>query len=277
MTSFRTIDVSGATPVAPSDQPSPMLDWVPINRLVIDDLFQRPLTARGWAVIRKIAAEFDWSCFSPVMLAPIEGGLFSIIDGQHRTHAAAICGFDRVPAMITHMAMTKQANAFAKVNGAVTPVSSHQLFKAALAAGEHWAERADLAVMAAGCKLMTYHPSSKNKKVGEIYCVGLIKRMILAGHSKVITAVLAAIHNYADNGRVGLYSDYILAPLMAAAAMRDEYLDLDLVAFLKRNDPYKVLSIVEQMRGGDAAFAGASAKRDAFVRLLDQQIMRQAA
>ena len=41
------------------------------------------------AHLRRIAEQFDWRLFAPVIVAPIEGGLFAVIDGQHRTHAAA--------------------------------------------------------------------------------------------------------------------------------------------------------------------------------------------
>ncbi|MDF3607736.1 ParB N-terminal domain-containing protein [Paracoccus sp. DMF-8] len=137
---FRAIDVSGQPALEPADQAAPVLDWIPIRQLVVDDRYQRPLTRAGWQTIRRIAENFRWSRFSPVLVAPMPGALWAIIDGQHRTHAAAICGHDKVPCMSVHMDTAEQAQAFADVNGTVTRITVHHVFKAALAAGENWAD-----------------------------------------------------------------------------------------------------------------------------------------
>jgi hypothetical protein len=71
------------------DRNPAMLQWLALDRLVIDDAYQRPLLPGTWKSIEKIAANFQWSRFSPVLVAPIAGGLFAVIDGQHRVHAAA--------------------------------------------------------------------------------------------------------------------------------------------------------------------------------------------
>lgn len=52
--------------------PAPMLQWIEIKDLVIDEAYQRDLTPRNWAAIRRIAANFKWSRFSPVFCAPVE-------------------------------------------------------------------------------------------------------------------------------------------------------------------------------------------------------------
>src|SRR5690606_16959607 len=73
--------------------------------------------------------------FAPVLCAPIEGGLYSIIDGQHRVHAAAMCGVEAVPCQIVQIDKQEQAASFAAVNGNVTKITAFNLLKAALAAG----------------------------------------------------------------------------------------------------------------------------------------------
>ena len=134
-TAYRKIEfarVDRPADVAPGS--APQLAWLDIASLVVDESYQRDLKPQGWRAIRTIAAHFRWSMFSPVFVAPVEGGLYAIIDGQHRTHAAAICGFSQVPCQIVQMTRTEQAAAFAAVNGTVTQVSAGQIFKAALAA-----------------------------------------------------------------------------------------------------------------------------------------------
>ena len=261
---FRPIDISGLPLLEQADQPAPVLDWLPIAQLVVDDRYQRPLTRTGWQTIRRIAESFRWSRFSPVLVAPVAGGLWSIIDGQHRTHAAAICGHDKVPCMSVHMDTAEQAHAFAAVNGLVTRITVHHVFKAARAAGETWAIMSERAVAAAGCTLMTYNKTTAEKGCGEVFCIGLIRQLVTLGHGAAVTAVLTALRQIDGDKRVPLYSDYILRPLMTALASDPEFMRLDLVAVLRANDPFLVLDRIRRESGG----LPSKLAREAFVQIL---------
>lgn len=260
---YRPIDVSSQPAIDASDQALPSLDWLPIASLVVDVRYQRPLTRAGWQTIRRIAEDFRWSRFSPVLVAPIPGGLWAIIDGQHRTHAAAICGQAKVPCMSVHMDMAEQAQAFAGVNGTVTRITVHHVFKAALAAGESWAALAHSAVAAAGCTLMTYNKSTAEKGCGEVFCIALIRQLVTAGHGATVTKVLKALREIDGGKRPPLYSDYILRPLLTAVASDPKFLQLDLPRVLTLHDPFKVLD--QQRRALDGL--PAKAARDAFVSI----------
>lgn len=261
---FRLIDVTGQSLIAPMEQSEPVMKWLPIDRLVIDDRYQRPLTRAGWGTIRRIAETFRWSQFSPVLVAPVSGDRWAIIDGQHRTHAAAICGFPTVPCMSVDMEIAAQARAFAGVNGTVTKITVHHVYKAALAANEDWAVKACDAVAAGGCTLMTYNKSSSEKRCGEVFCIGLIRKLVCAGNAPAVTAVLAALRAIDADRRPALYSDYILRPLMTAVATRKLFLTRDLVDLLERHDPFAVLDRLR--REQDSVTTAMS--REAFVHLL---------
>src|ERR1700722_8255050 len=77
--------------------PVPMLQWVEVGELVIDSSYQRAIGRRGTINIKGIAENFDWSKFAPVIVAPVEGGKFAVVDGQHRTTAAMLRGVESVP------------------------------------------------------------------------------------------------------------------------------------------------------------------------------------
>ncbi len=182
--------------------PAPILQWIDIDRLVVDDSYQRDLKRNNWTAIRKIAHEFRWSMFSPVFISPIEGGLYAVIDGQHRTHAAAMCGFAQVPCQIVQMTRSEQAAAFAAVNGKVTQVTVWQLFKAALSAGERWAIEADEIAREGGCRLLIYGKSPKDKKPGEIYSIkGFVSLIEQRPRDLIVSALklLRAANGYGDN------------------------------------------------------------------------------
>ena len=265
--SFRSINLTGLSPVVPAGQAQPILQWVDLDHLVIDDRYQRPLGPRNMAAIQKIAAEFDWMQFAPVLLAPADGGRFAIIDGQHRSHAAALCGFTRVPAQIVMASAAQQARAFAGVNGKVTPITAHQVYRAALAAGEPWAQRCCAVVESAGCVLATVHPSSKDRKPGVIYQVGTVRRMIVdRGQAEQLRQVLTAIVAYDSKGRVGLYSDYIVRPLVEALASDQTLARLDLLAFLQRNDPFQILDRAQKARAAGGSVSDMAALRRALAQ-----------
>lgn len=173
--------------------PAPMLQWVKIADLVVDESYQRELGMGNWRAIRKIAEQFLWSRFSPVFAAPIEGGKYAVIDGQHRTHAAALCGFSEVPCQIVTMSREEQASAFAAVNGIVTKVTTWQLFKAAHSAGEAWAKELDAVAAAAGCKAMFRNGSTTDKQPGEIYAISGLRKIITTFGPEKVTKALAAL------------------------------------------------------------------------------------
>src|SRR3569623_692750 len=118
-----------------SPGPAPFLEWLSVDRLVVDEEYQREIGKRGAQNIAQIAANFDWSKFAPVIVAPIEGGEFAIVDGQHRTTAAMLRGQERGPCQIVQADRAKQAAAYAAVNGSVTKTTAHQLHHARVAAG----------------------------------------------------------------------------------------------------------------------------------------------
>jgi hypothetical protein len=263
---YRRIDVSHVTPVVPADQPAPSLHWIKIADLVIDDAYQRPLGPNNWAAIRKIAADFQWGKFAPVLCAPVPGGGFAVIDGQHRVHAAAICGFDAVPAMAVMIPVADQAAAFTGVNGAVIRLTPLQMYRAALAGHVDWAVQVDACVAAAGCRMMTANWSQANRQAGWVFAVGLIRRAVERGHAAGVTAALSALRAYDVRGRVALWGDYVLAPWVLAVTSDARFAGADLAAVLALRDPFKVVDAAAKVEGKASQQAKAAALFGAMIR-----------
>ena len=266
MTYYREIDVSQLARVVPADQPVPALQWINIADLVIDDRYQRPMGPANWKAVERIAAGFDWAKFAAVQVAPVVAGRFAVIDGQHRAHAAAVCGFDQVPCLCVTVAPGAQARAFVGMNASAIRINKHQMYRAALAAGEGWAMACDAAVVAGGCALATAHPSSKNKKPRVVYSIDVIQRAVAAGQDAAVSAALAAVVAFDQKARVALYSDYILAPWIAAVAAHPAHLRADLVAVLGRLDPFKVVDRAKMLDGKGSARAKAQALFEVMIR-----------
>ncbi|WP_298981525.1 ParB N-terminal domain-containing protein [uncultured Roseibium sp.] len=202
---------------------APILQWIKIDLLVVDDSYQRPLERGNRTAIRKIAANFSWAMFSPVFVAPVEGGKYAIIDGQHRTHAAAACGIDQVPCQIVPMTLREQASAFAAVNGNVTRVTPWQIYKAALAAGEGWATNARDIAAAGGCILMTGNRSTKQKKPGEIYGIRMFCDVI-AHHERghIVEALRLLMRTEGFNDTQDFWNTGFFRPVVEALCARPD-------------------------------------------------------
>lgn len=228
---------------------APMLQWLRIDQLVVDDSYQRELKPGNWSAIRRIAQQFKWSRFSPVFVAPVEGGRFAIIDGQHRTHAAAICGFDSVPCQVVQMTVEEQAASFAAVNGLVTKVTPWQIFKAALAAKAAWAVACFEACAAADCRLMTSNAATDAKKAGEIYALSLVRSIVERGQGKLLTFALRGLRTSEAGAEPQMWSNEVLKPLLAAVLDRPwlQRQQVDLAGFIDRFDIYDAIDRAEQL------------------------------
>lgn len=276
---MRMIDIEGEIPVEPREQALPEILWIDIDCLVIDDRYQRPLGQSNWNRIRKIAADFRWSRFAPLLAARLEGGRFAVVDGQHRVHAAKLCGYKQVPVLVAEMDDREQARSFSWVNDQVTRISPFHIYKAALASGEPWAIDSRRAVEEAGCQLMTSNSSTANKRSGQIFAIHLIREMIASGHHLAVTAALRSLRQYDDTDtRVALYSAIILRPWITAVADREEFLTADLVGFLKKSNPYLVIDRLQRIRSeeGHTGKTPITLERQAFILLLGNWCDRQA-
>jgi hypothetical protein len=92
MSEFEPLNVAHyQQPTTPlSDGAAPFMDWIEVKRLVTDKTYQREISRAGSINVERIAEYFEWAKFSPVIVAPVEGGMFSIIDGQHLATAAML-------------------------------------------------------------------------------------------------------------------------------------------------------------------------------------------
>lgn len=269
MTDYRTIDLIGMKPVSPDPGPAPQQIWIELDRLVIDERYQRPLNGGNRAAIKRIAEQFKWCRFSPVLIAPVEGGLYALIDGQHRAHAAALCGFERIPAMVALVAPEEQALAFIEINTRQIKVTSHQVYRAALTAGEEWAVQCRDAVEAADCQLMTSNRTTNDKKPGQIYCVQLIKRLVEAGHSQAVTEGLAAMLAY-DAEAVPNFSNDLLQPWLTAVAEHSAD-RTELLSVLKSKRPWLVIEAADRIAVEDGK-PKARSRREFFSMLIRRNL-----
>lgn len=154
---IKPVILAGLEAVQPPSNfgPAPDLRWIAIERLVVDPAYQRDLNRQSARHIRQIVERFDWRLFSAVIVSPIPGGQFAVVDGQHRTTAAALCGIDHVPCQVIQADPGMQARAFEAINGKVIQVTKLAQYKAALAAGNEEALQLRAICAKAGLRMLT--------------------------------------------------------------------------------------------------------------------------
>lgn len=174
--------------------PPPKLEWLSITALRVDPAYQREISFVGRKNIRKIASEFDWSMFSPIMVAGIGANLYVIVDGQHRATAAALAGVERVPCSIVDIHRAAQARAFRSINANTTRPHSVQLFHAAVAAGDADAVAIHQACAKAGVVIVRIPTQTSAMRAGETMAVMTIGQCLQKfGMDLTVTGLRALI------------------------------------------------------------------------------------
>ena len=192
--------------------PLPKLKWIAVDKLVIDPTYQRDILKTGLKNIVRIAHEFDWIKFATVIVAPSGANKFAIVDGQHRTTAAALRGVKEVPCQIIEAKAAQQAAAFAAINANITAMSPMQLHAAKLAAGDTTALRLKKCCADAGVTILRYPVQTKNQKVGETMAVGMLYQMLNKFGETVLVSALNCITK-TRNGNAGLIRGQLITAL----------------------------------------------------------------
>lgn len=200
----------------------PKLQWIRIDALVVDPEYQRELGATGRKNIVRIAQQFEWAKFAPVVVAPIKGDRFAIVDGQHRTTAAAMRGIAKVPCQVIEADRRTQAAAFAAINANITEMSPMQVHAAKVAAGDAEAVRLMSLCKQAGVTILRYPVQSKNQKVGETMSVGMLYRMLAKFGDGVLIAALSCI-THTRGGNPGLIRSQIVTALCVVLEAEPEW------------------------------------------------------
>lgn len=214
MSEFEPLNIAHyQQPTTPlSDGAAPYMDWIEVKRLVTDKTYQREISRAGSINVERIAEYFEWAKFSPVIVAPVEGGMFSIIDGQHRATAAMLRGIEKVPCEIVHIDRARQAEAFAAINGNITRVSAQVVYYARLTGRDPEAEAMARVLSAAEVTICRGAKTLRTMKRGETNAVGAISKLLTKFGSETVISALQCI-TQTGSGNPGFLRAMIIEPL----------------------------------------------------------------
>jgi ParB-like nuclease domain len=246
---------------------APMLQWLKIADLVVDPAYQRPIIGKGRQNVDRIARTFSWSCFAPVVVSPVEGGKFAIIDGQHCTTSAALVGFESVPCQIVIAAREQQAAAFKAINGTTTPISKMALHAAALVASEPWAVQIAHVCACAEVELLRYPVPTDKQSPGQTMAVGAITRCLKQyGEATLITALQCVTQT--SNNQPGALSARTIKALCAVLHADPKRRDSGLALF-------EAFDSIDLMSIQDASAVDSAVKNIGRVQVMADRIQAE--
>lgn len=187
------------------------LKWLPIDKLVINDTYQRKISYRGLKNINNIIKNFNWVQFGVVQVADLKDGRYAIIDGQHRTICANARGIKEVPCNIVQATESEQASAFININKTVivSPLSS---FVASIAAGDKDSIELRDTCKQAGVTISPYPVSSTDIKPGVTLSLGALKRVMRTyGPEHLVMVLRTLVESKEDKNRGLITRDSVLA------------------------------------------------------------------
>lgn len=218
---------------------APTLRWLQVADLFVDSVCQRFSNHRR-RKIQRIANDFRWSRFRPVLVAPVERGKFVIIDGECRTTAAALVGFENVPCQIVCAEQEQLPNAFNAVNSTVSAVSRMALRAATVDASESSAVRLAELCARADVELLRYPVAANRQLAGQTMAVAALERCLKRyGDATLITALQCVTQT--TNNRPGALSARMIKALCevldrdrarrdSGLALLEEFDKIDLLA-----------------------------------------------
>jgi hypothetical protein len=199
MSGYRRISKLNMPDVTPggADMQEPKFERVDPAVLLVDESYQRNLSARSVRLIRKIVAHWDWRTFMPPVVVKTKEGLH-VIDGQHTAIAAlSHPKITEIPIMVVQAPdVADRAKAFLGRNRDRISVTPNQLYVAAVAAGDEDAMTVEQVCQRAGVRILKQPPAAGSFKPGDTLAVGsvgsLIKRRGAMNSRKVLEVLTGA-------------------------------------------------------------------------------------
>lgn len=175
---IAAIQLADFEPIAiPTDRPE--VTWIDPRELLVDEAYQRNLSERSIALIRRIAAGWDWRRFKAPNCAWTADGL-EVIDGQH-TAIGAACREDvpEIPVLITEAKeQADRAAAFIGLNRDRVGITATQLHAAAVTAGDADAMAIEKACAAHGIVVLKSQPGAGKFRPRETMAVAAIGALV---------------------------------------------------------------------------------------------------
>lgn len=179
--------------------PKPEFLWMPKDWLFVDGVYQRAMAGESSRrLVRKIVSEFCWAKFQPITVTELDwsDGRFAVVDGQHRAAAALLHpAVTEVPVWVVHAPeVVEQAKVFVGINADRIRMTTMQLFKAELAAGDAAARLVSDVCERAGIRIV-FHLNNSGKELPprQTMAVSTIRKLIAKHGERMVEQALSVL------------------------------------------------------------------------------------
>ena len=161
----------------------PVMDWIELSALRINDAYQRSISNRSITSIRKMVRTFDWSRIKALSVVEMGDGTYEVIDGQHTAIAAMTHGdVTSLPCLISPpKTLEARAADFVGLNRDRLSMTPMQVFWAEVASKDELALEVVRGVQLGGGQLLRYPPGHGLFKSGDIVSTGALKKVANEG------------------------------------------------------------------------------------------------
>lgn len=243
----------------------PELRWVAPSSLLVDEAYQRDLHRRSHALIRSLIKNFAWRKMKPPIVAEVEGGLHCV-DGQHTAIAAATLQLEAIPVFVVAAdSLIERADAFVAHNKDRIVMTTMDVYRARLAAGDPDALDVQRVCDRAGVSLKLINPQSKIM-IGDCASVGKIQGLVRRQGPQKARMVLEAL---VQGGRAPIGSAEIEATEAAMLLVRPATTLPEMAATIRAIGDHGVLEAKME-----AAIDGKTHKHvlfNAYIKILEKQ------
>jgi hypothetical protein len=130
---------------------------LPINELLVDERYQRPLEAKR---VEKIVKNFDEDLFGALEVSE-RNGTYAVYDGQHRLVAARKLGMEKVPCLIhSGISLEREAELFVALQQGRKGVNPVEKFRARCFYGDEDAQAIERIISDAGFRVASRGPDA---------------------------------------------------------------------------------------------------------------------
>lgn len=173
----------------------PTLEWIAVDRLLIDPTYQRAIDgSKSRAIIFDMVREWDWRLCQPLAVSRRADDALMVVDGQHRLEGAKRRGdIVHLPCVVTTAGDAgNEAALFVALNQRRQKLGQHDIFTAALAAGDEGAHHAFALIERAGLSLAR-HCNSTAWKPLQVNCGPAIQKALKRYGETVVSCALVAL------------------------------------------------------------------------------------
>jgi len=196
---MKPIDAKLKGPI--TGQP-PSLEWLALDQLAIDPVYQRMMEGdKSRRIVSGMVKCWDWALCQPLVVTRRADNALFVLDGQHRLEGARQRGdIAHLPCVVLPArSIEAEAEAFVSLNTRRQRLTQTEIFAGMLAQGDPTAKAIDAMMRETGWRLAR-HGNTAHYKAGDLACAPMLARQVkLSGEAAVRNALVALREAFPDS------------------------------------------------------------------------------